>query len=88
MQDKTYLGPYAHPSKLQVNDTQVMQFTETDIGPFYLSTEKREATKFDVESDVIEKKKYKKEQMIRNIIDASPLTKPKGTIKEIQAIAE
>ena len=56
IKDLTYLGPFDHLNKLQVNQIQSMQFKEGDTGPFYLSEEKKEELKFDTIASEIEKK--------------------------------
>ena len=47
-EDSSYLGPYNHPQKLKVDDTQKMCFTDLDIGPFCMSENQRDGRQFDV----------------------------------------
>lgn len=53
IKDDTYLGIFNHPDKLKVGDTQSMQYQLGDAGPFYLTPEKREETKYDIETNEI-----------------------------------
>ena len=55
--DETHLGPFHHPDKLSVGDTQSMQFGTNDSDPFYLSRAE-EKKKFDKNSSEKETKKY------------------------------
>ena len=89
IKDETYLGLYSHPHKLHIGDTQHMQFQPNDYGPFYLTPEDRANRKFNVESSENEKKKHTKMQLIKMIDEkTNGLTKAKGSIKDIQSIAQ
>ena len=86
--NETYLGPFNHPDKLNVGDVQSMQYEDGDAGPFYLSDVERERKRNDRQSGETEKKKYTRLQLIKKINEKSPLTKAKGNLKDIQAIAQ
>jgi hypothetical protein len=45
IQEKGYLGTY--PRSLEPGDVQVMQFSENDIGPFYMKPSERQARRYD-----------------------------------------
>ena len=85
IKDNTYLGPFQYPDRLKIGDVQSMQFDHS--GPFYLSDEEKTAKRFDRESGEIEKKKHTRSQLIKMIQEKSPLTKPNGNLKVIQALA-
>lgn len=87
IKDSSYLGPFDHPEKLRVNDTQSMQFKEGHAGPFYLSEQKREELRYDTTTDEIEKKKYTRVELIDKLKTNYNLPNPRGTLKEIQTIA-
>ena len=83
--NETYLGLFNHPERLQIGDIQSMQYSEDDTGPFYLTPEEREQRKLDhISNTDKEKKKYTRSQLIKVIKQKSPLTKPRGNLKEIQ----
>ena len=84
IKNSTYLGPFQHPDRLNIGDVQSMQFVHSDVGPLYLSDEEKTAKRFDRESGEIEKKKYTRSQLIKMIQEKS--TKPKGNLKDIQAL--
>ena len=63
--DKTYLGPHQHPNKLQVGDIQKMSFQPTDPRPFYLSTDEKEARRFDVSTNKMQNKKFTKINLLK-----------------------
>ena len=56
-----YLGPYHYPdhdtNQLNVGDTQHFIYQPTDKGPFWMSPEEREATKFDLKTGEKKRKK-------------------------------
>ena len=83
--DATYLGP--NNPMLHVGDTQLMTFVEGDIGPFYLTPEEREANKHDRVIDVLETKKYTKNQLKQKIKDLTGVDVT-GTLKDIQERAQ
>ena len=41
IEDESFLGPHHHQSKLKVGQTQHMNFTQSDEGPFYLTPQQR-----------------------------------------------
>ena len=45
IKDQTYLGEFQVPGKLNVGDTQHMQFQADDEGPFWMDAAEREATR-------------------------------------------
>ena len=47
IKDSSYLGPFEHPQKLKIDETQKMHFTELDQGPFYLNQQQRDRRQFD-----------------------------------------
>ena len=60
----------------------------TDSGPFYFSSEEKDARRTDVRCNDTQVKKFTKSQLIEKIIEKSNgLTQPKGSLKDIQAIA-
>ena len=48
IKDNTYLGPFDHPSKLKVGNTQTMVFDLSHSGPFYMSDREKQDKKYDV----------------------------------------
>ena len=89
IKDESYLGNFFHPAKLSVGDIQSMQFKPTDAGPFYLTPEERESRRNDSNSGETYRKKYTKAQLSEKILQQSNgRTKPKGTLKDLQAVAQ
>ena len=64
IKNASYLGPFEHPQKLKVGNTQSMQYGPNDIGPFHLSEQKREELRNDRQTNENEIKKYTRAQLI------------------------
>ena len=85
IQSITYLGP--HSPILQVGDVQKMSFQFNDNGPFWLSEEEKRRSKNDRVSDIIEKKKYTKKQLLTALKEKTGMQPPHANIKQIQDLA-
>ena len=88
MKNKTYLGPFDHPTKLKLGDVQKSTFQADDSGPFWMSDEERINNKCVCELDTNETKKYTKNQLIDLIWIGTNLVDIKGNLLEIQKIAQ
>jgi hypothetical protein len=78
-------GPYHTPNhSLQLNDTQHMVFTETDIGPFYLNLSEREKGKYDVRTGN-KVKKYRIKEDLKQHLKEKGIINPSGSLKDIRA---
>ena len=88
IKNNSYLGPFEHPQKLKVGDTQRMQYNQDDIGPFHLSKQKREELKFDCETNENEIKKYTHAQLIDMIGAKTNQTHVGGSYQQILDLAK
>jgi hypothetical protein len=61
METEEFIGPF--PNILQVGKYQNMNYQDGDLGPFYKSDAKREASKFEHQTGVIKRKIRKKDDM-------------------------
>ena len=85
--DDTYLGPFEHPTKLKIGDTQKMTFDVNDNGPFWMSDQERVDNKFDCELEKDERKKYTRAQLIEMIQIGTNLVDIKGNLSDVQKLA-
>jgi len=78
-----YLGPY--PAILQPGDIQKMSFQPEDEGPFWMTTEERIKTRYDINQAGTKKRKFTKVELIAKLKDAGVTTK--GKLKDLQTAA-
>ena len=41
IENESYLGPFDHPTKLKIGETQRIHFIKSDSGPFYLNDKEK-----------------------------------------------
>ena len=88
IKNASYLGPFEHPQKLKVGNTQSMQCGPNDIVPFHLSEQKREELRNDCQTNENEIKKYTRAQLIDLIKSKTNQTHVGGSYQQIQDLAK
>ena len=86
IKDTSFLGPFQHDQKLQVGDTQKMHFTNTDHGPFYMSSEEREGHKY-IEIIGTKTDKLTIPDLV-NALKEKGIKDPKGSKKKLQQLCQ
>ena len=81
MKDETYFGIYDRI--LNVGDIQQMVYRENDIGPFYLSLEERQASKYDVVTNEVTTPYLSKKELIEQL-KRKNISDPKGNTKQLR----
>jgi hypothetical protein len=82
--DPSCFGEYHDNTyNLQLNDSQKMNFTADDTGPFYLNETERLAQKYDTDTGKVCKRPILKERLVE-MLKEMKMINPKGNMKKIQ----
>ena len=86
IKDASYLGPFDHPMRLKVGDTQSMIFDDINSGPFWLDEKATEERKYDVNKGT--KMIYSKKDEMIDQLKAIGIANPKGCKSKIQQLCK
>ena len=86
IKDTSYLGPYNHPTKLKVRNTQRMIFPPTDEGPFYLSEKERQEQRMDQYNGT--KREHLNKSDLIEALKQHGVTNPKGSKGKLQKLCK
>jgi hypothetical protein len=82
--DKRCFGPYHNDAfKLQLGDTQHMNFTNLDTGPFYFTKNEKEDRKIDGQTGRCRKRPILKDKLVEMLKEKNVLN-PKGGLQQLQ----
>jgi hypothetical protein len=84
LEDKGCFGEYySDDYDLKLNSAQSMVFSETDLGPFYLSALERQRRRYDRKTGKFRKKDILKNKLVEDLKEMG-IEKPGGTLKQLQ----
>ena len=87
IENEMYLGPFIHAQKLKVGQLQSMIFQDTNISPFYLTEDKREKRKYDIETNGEKETTQTQAFLIDQIKEKTGMQKVGGNLDEVQKLA-
>ena len=85
--DRSYLGPYECPHRLNVNDVQHMNFSSEDSGPFYLTQDKRDQKRNGIIT-VREKEIILLKSELISLLKEQGIEEPRGTKVKLQQMCQ
>ena len=87
IKDDTYLGSHEHITKLNVHDTQRMNYSVHDAGPFYFTPLQQLQRKWDYDTGKRKEIGLRKDELIE-LLKNEGIVDPKGTKKQMQQRCE
>ncbi len=79
------IGNFPATNKIQAGETQSMQFSDTDVGPFYLTAEQREQRRYDTKIGT-KQIPLSKDELTKKLREVG-IQNPPGTKEKLQKLS-